>query len=159
MRWQGRQESDNVEDRREQSSDLDAGGGFCVPVGGKGGIAILVVVLVAGYYDIDLSPLLNDGDGVTYSQTQSANISPKDNELAKFTSVVLASTEDNWNELFQRMGKIYQPPKLVMYRRRHAHPLWYWPGGDGAILFSSRQNGVYRLVVLSRHENQTGRWR
>ncbi|CDG47696.1 KPN_02809 family neutral zinc metallopeptidase [Serratia symbiotica] len=114
MRWQGRRESDNVEDRRGQSSDLGAGGGFRVPVGGKGGIAILVVV--AGYYGIDLSPLLNGGDGVAYSQPQSTNISPKDNELAKFTSVVLASTEDNWNEVFQRMGKIYQPPKLVMYR-------------------------------------------
>lgn len=48
MRWQGRRESDNVEDRRGQSSDLGAGGGFRVPVGGKGGIAILAVVLVAG---------------------------------------------------------------------------------------------------------------
>lgn len=74
------------------------------------------MVLVAGYYGIDLSPLLNGGDRVPYSQPQSTNISPKDNELAKFTSVVLASPEDNWKELFQRMGKIYQSPKLVMYR-------------------------------------------
>lgn len=64
MRWQGRRESDNVEDRRGQSSDLGAGGGVRVPVGGKSGIAILVVVLMAGYYGIDLLPLLNDGDGL-----------------------------------------------------------------------------------------------
>lgn len=132
-----------------------------MPIGGNGGIAILVVV--AGYYGIDLllllNLLLNGGNGVAYSQPQSTNINPKDNELAKFTSVVLASTEDNWNGVFQHMGKIYQPPKLVIYRGVHAHPLWYWPGGDGDILLSSRQNGVYRLVVLSRHENQTGHWR
>jgi uncharacterized protein len=116
MRWQGRRESDNVEDRRGQSSGLGGGGGgFRVPRG-KGGIAILVVVLVAGYYGIDLSPLLNGGDVSPQTQQQSANISPKDDELAKFTSVVLASTEDNWKEVFQRMGKTYQPPKLVMYR-------------------------------------------
>ena len=115
MRWQGRRESDNVEDRRGQSSGL-GGGGFRVPVRGKGGIVILVVVLVAGYYGIDLSPLLNGGNVAPQGQQQSANISPKDDELAKFTSVVLASTEDNWKEIFQRMGKTYQPPKLVMYR-------------------------------------------
>ena len=83
---------------------------------GKGGIVILVVVLVAGYYGIDLSPLLNGGNVAPQGQQQSANISPKDDELAKFTSVVLASTEDNWKAIFQRMGKTYQPPKLVMYR-------------------------------------------
>ncbi|PYB33126.1 neutral zinc metallopeptidase, partial [Serratia marcescens] len=117
MRWQGRRESDNVEDRRGQSSGLGGGGGgFRVPVRGKGGIVILVVVLVAGYYGIDLSPLLNGGNVAPQGQQQSANISPKDDELAKFTSVVLASTEDNWKEIFQRMGKTYQPPKLVMYR-------------------------------------------
>ncbi|MEX3175587.1 neutral zinc metallopeptidase, partial [Serratia quinivorans] len=61
MRWQGRRERDNVEDRRGQSSGLGGGGGgFRVPRG-KGGIAILGVVLVAGYYGIDLSPLLNGG--------------------------------------------------------------------------------------------------
>ncbi|MFI8416523.1 KPN_02809 family neutral zinc metallopeptidase [Serratia sp. NPDC078593] len=113
MRWQGRRESDNVEDRRGQSSG--GGGGFRPPIRGKGGIVLIVVVLVAGYYGIDLSPLLSGGD-VSTSQQQSASISPKDDELAKFTSVVLASTEDNWREVFQRMGKTYQPPKLVMYR-------------------------------------------
>lgn len=115
MRWQGRRESDNVEDRRGQSSGI-GGGGLRVPVGGKGGLVILVVVLVAGYYGIDLTPLLNGGDVTATQSQQSTSISPKDDELAKFTSVVLASTEDNWKEVFQKMGKTYQPPKLVMYR-------------------------------------------
>lgn len=116
MRWQGRRESDNVEDRRGQSSGIGGGGGLRVPVGGKGGLVILVVVLVAGYYGIDLTPLLNGGDVTTTQSQQSTSISPKDDELAKFTSVVLASTEDNWKEVFQKMGKTYQPPRLVMYR-------------------------------------------
>lgn len=116
MRWQGRRESDNVEDRRGQSSGIGGGGGLRVPVGGKGGLVILVVVLVAGYYGIDLTPLLNGGDVTATQSQQSTSISPKDDELAKFTSVVLASTEDNWKEVFQKMGKTYQPPKLVMYR-------------------------------------------
>lgn len=58
MRWQGGRESNNVEDRRGQSSGL--GGGFRLPIRGKGGIVLLIVV-VAGYYGVDLTPLLTGG--------------------------------------------------------------------------------------------------
>ena len=55
MRWQGRRESDNVEDRRGQSgSPMGGGGGFRLP-SGKGGIVLLIIVLVAGYYGVDLT--------------------------------------------------------------------------------------------------------
>lgn len=112
MRWQGRRESNNVEDRRSAGSG--GGGGFRVPMGGKGGIIIVVVVLIAGYYGIDLTPLLGGGGGQPVTQTQ--QVSPRDDELAKFTSVILASTEDTWKTLFQQEGKQYREPKLVMYR-------------------------------------------
>lgn len=116
MRWQGRRESDNVEDRRGSSS---GGGGFRPPIGGKGGLVILIVVLVAGYYGVDLTPLLNGGDPMSQTQTQQrapSSISAKDDQYAKFTSVVLADTEDTWKPIFQKMGRTYQEPKLVMYR-------------------------------------------
>lgn len=115
MRWQGRRESDNVEDRRGQSSGGGGGGGLRIPLRGKSGIVILVVVLVAGYYGIDLTPLIN-GDQPASNQQSSQSISPHDDEMAKFTSVVLASTEDTWQEIFQQMGQTYRDPKLVMYR-------------------------------------------
>ncbi|CNI07704.1 ypfj protein%2C zinc metalloprotease superfamily [Yersinia massiliensis] len=116
MRWQGRRESDNVEDRRGNSS---GGGGFRPPIGGKGGLVILIVVLVAGYYGVDLTPLLNGGDPMSQTQTQQrapSSVSAKDDQYAKFTSVVLADTEDTWKPIFQKMGRTYQEPKLVMYR-------------------------------------------
>ncbi|WP_145541169.1 neutral zinc metallopeptidase [Yersinia alsatica] len=116
MRWQGRRESDNVEDRRGNSS---GGGGFRPPIGGKGGLVILIVVLVAGYYGVDLTPLLNGSDPMSQSQTQQSpprSVSVKDDQYAKFTSVVLADTEDTWKPIFQKMGRTYQEPKLVMYR-------------------------------------------
>ena len=119
MRWQGRRESDNVEDRRGDSTGSSGGlggGGFRVPRG-KGGLILLVVVLVAGYYGLDLTPLLNGEAPVGQTQTQSQQVnSPEDNQMAKFTSVILASTEDTWSQLFQKMGKQYQDPKLVLYR-------------------------------------------
>lgn len=117
MRWQGRRESDNVEDRRGDSSG--GGGGFRPPIGGKGGLVILIVVLVAGYYGVDLTPLLNGSDPMSQTQTQprlQSAVSAKDDQYAKFTSVVLADTEDTWKPIFQQMGRSYQEPKLVMYR-------------------------------------------
>ncbi|WP_227731173.1 KPN_02809 family neutral zinc metallopeptidase [Yersinia proxima] len=117
MRWQGRRESDNVEDRRGDSSG--GGGGFRPPIGGKGGLVILIVVLVAGYYGVDLTPLLNGSDPMSQTQTQprpQGSVSAKDYQYAKFTSVVLADTEDTWKPIFQKMGRSYQEPKLVMYR-------------------------------------------
>ncbi|WP_130830986.1 KPN_02809 family neutral zinc metallopeptidase [[Erwinia] mediterraneensis] len=113
MRWQGRRESDNVEDRRGQSSGI--GGGRIPLPRGKGGIILLIIVAVAGYYGYDLTPLLTGG-GTPAPSSQQRSISPQDDEAAKFTSVILATTEDTWDNLFQQMGKTYAAPKLVMYR-------------------------------------------
>ncbi|MFM5115513.1 neutral zinc metallopeptidase [Aeromonas hydrophila] len=109
MRWQDRRESNNVEDRRQQ------GGGGGIPIGGKGRLILLVVVMVAGYYGVDLSPLLSEP--TTQSQPQRQEMSqPAKDPLARFTSVILASTEDAWGEIFQQSGSRYQAPKLVLYR-------------------------------------------
>ena len=110
MRWQGKRESDNIEDRRAQSP---TNSGIRLPRG-KSGMVLLVVVLVAGYYGYDLTPLLSGGQS-TQSQTTAID-TEQDKTAAKFTSVVLASTEDVWRDLFQQMGKQYVAPKLVMYR-------------------------------------------
>ena len=116
MRWQGRRESDNVEDRRNSSGPGlgGGGGGFRLP-GGKGGIIILIVVVVAGYYGVDLTSMLT-GEPPVHQQSTQRSISPNDDEAAKFTSVILATTEDTWGQIFQKMGRTYQQPKLVMYR-------------------------------------------
>ncbi|MCU5774024.1 zinc metallopeptidase [Erwiniaceae bacterium BAC15a-03b] len=113
MRWQGRRESDNVEDRRNQSPSM-GGGRMRIPRG-KGGIALLIIVMVAGYYGYDLTPLLT-GEQPATQQSSQQSISPNDDEAAKFTSVILATTEDTWQKLFQKMDKPWQAPKLVMYR-------------------------------------------
>ncbi|HAK35203.1 MAG TPA: hypothetical protein DCM44_11425, partial [Pantoea sp.] len=70
MRWQGRRESDNVEDRRDQSPAYGGGGRQIRIPRGKGGIILLVVVAVAGYYGYDLTGLLTGGDVAPTSQQQ-----------------------------------------------------------------------------------------
>jgi predicted metalloprotease len=64
MRWQGRRESNNIEDRRDESGGpVIRGPGFRLP-GGKGGIILLVVVIFASYYGVDLTGLIT-GEPVT----------------------------------------------------------------------------------------------
>ncbi|KAA9000141.1 neutral zinc metallopeptidase [Affinibrenneria salicis] len=111
MRWQGHRESDNVEDRRGQSG---GGGGMRIPLRGKSGLVLLIIVLVAGYYGVDLTPLLS-GEPMSGQPGTSRNVSPQDEEAAKFTSVIFAMTEETWQEQFNRMGKTWRAPGLVMY--------------------------------------------
>lgn len=116
MRWQGRRESDNVEDRRGQSgSSMGGGGGFRLP-SGKGGMVLLIIILVAGYYGVDLTGMLT-GEPLSQQQTTSQrSMNSQDDEAAKFTKVILADTEDTWGAIFKDMGRQYRQPKLVMYR-------------------------------------------
>jgi len=117
MRWQGRRESDNVEDRRNQSGGPSMGGaGFRLPRG-KGGLVLLCIVMVAGYYGVDLTGLLT-GQPVDTPTQQQRTISPQEDEAARFTSVIFATTEDTWGQIFEKSGQQYQQPKLVMYRNR-----------------------------------------
>lgn len=117
MRLDDREESANVEDRRGNRSP--GGYGRRPMIGGKGGILLFVVVLVAGYYGIDLSPLLTGGGAMVGTESPGATTTyaptAEDQELGHFTSVILKTTEDAWTDVFQKMGRTYRPPRLVMY--------------------------------------------
>lgn len=111
MRWKGRRQSSNVDDRRRMS------------VGGKvagGGIGILVLAVVVALLGGDVSQFLGGGEsGFPVGGLQGgAPPTAAEDELAQFISVVLADTEDVWNEVFRSMGKQYREPKLVLYRDR-----------------------------------------
>jgi predicted metalloprotease len=112
MRWQNRDESTNVEDRRGRSSGL---GGIPIPRG-KGGLFMLVVVVVAGLYGIDLSPLLTGNVPMDSSVSRPYAPPAHEQEMARFTSVVLKTTEETWQDLFRKAGQTpYRAPKLVLY--------------------------------------------
>ena len=108
MRWDNERESDNVEDRR----------GFRVSRGMVGGgLGTIVLALVAMYFGLDPSILINQTQSPVVQSSPSVprSPSPEENRLAKFVSVVLADTEDTWNELFRRSGKKYREPTLVLF--------------------------------------------
>lgn len=104
MRWKGRRESSNVEDRRGISPKGIAGGGIGTIV------VILVIYLLGG----DPTSLLQN---VQNGETSNSNYveSEQDKELAQFVSVVLAETENTWHNIFQEKGANYTEPKLVLF--------------------------------------------
>jgi predicted metalloprotease len=109
MEWQGRRESDNVEDRRS------GGGGRGVAIGGGVSLLGLIVALVLG---VDPRVLFqgNRTNEVSYQQPSAPPQSQ--DSLKRFVSVVLADTEDVWREQFRKMGRTYQDPKLVLFTGR-----------------------------------------
>lgn len=111
MRWKGGRRSDNVEDRRGQSS----GGGL--RLAGGGGIGTVILVLVAMYFGVDPSLLLNMLSGEQPAVTSGPQLprSQAEQELAEFVSVVLAGTEDTWTAIFQSANRRYEEPKLVLF--------------------------------------------
>ncbi|MDM7925619.1 MAG: neutral zinc metallopeptidase [bacterium] len=104
MRWIGRRQSENVEDRRGMSPKTMVGGGL-------GTLIIVIIVLLLGGNPLEL--LQNMPEAETGMVGQST--SQEDNELAQFAKVVMADTEDIWGRLFQQAGGRYQPPVLVLY--------------------------------------------
>ena len=107
MRWQGRRESSNIEDRRSQGG----GGGFS---GKPGGILGLIIVLVGAYYGVDLSGFV-DSPSLTGQTATTQLASQEEEQLNKLSRVVLADTEDTWNAYFRSQGKQYQAPTMVLY--------------------------------------------
>jgi len=105
MRWKGRKESSNVEDKRGISPRGMVGGGI-------GTIAIVLVVLLLGG---DPTSILQNVQ--VDNQTTSSNYteSAQDKELAQFVSVVLAETENVWHQIFKEEGSAYREPKLVLF--------------------------------------------
>ena len=106
MRWQDREGSKNIEDRRGSSG----GGGR-----GAGGILGLIIVLVGAYYGVDLSGLVGGGLPVAQTQQQTRTPSQQEEQLKRLSEVTLRETEKVWGAYFNRMGKTYQDPVLVFY--------------------------------------------
>ena len=110
MLWKNGRRSDNIEDQRASGPRPGRRGGL---VGG--GIGTIVLALVAMYFGIDPSVVLNTAmtDPAPVESTQQRP--EAENAQARFVSMVLADTEDTWRVIFQQGGATYREPKLVLY--------------------------------------------
>ncbi|BAP57834.1 neutral zinc metallopeptidase [Thioploca ingrica] len=110
MRWENGRRSENVEDRRGKGVS---------PTFAGGGLGAIVIVLIAMYFGIDPTIILQQM-GVGNSNTESSRhepvtFSPEENALVDFVSVVLGDTEDTWQALFKSADHTYQNPVLVLF--------------------------------------------
>ena len=105
-------ESRNVEDRRGQ-------GGRRLGGGGKIGIGTIVLALIAMYFGIDPSVVLNTSEMMSPPAIESSQPgqprSAAEDETARFVSMVLADTEDTWGPIFKAGGAQYREPGMVLY--------------------------------------------
>jgi len=107
MRLDNEEESVNVEDRR------GSGGGM---LGGRGiGIGTIALALVAMYFGVDPSLVMNIGQGMSQNAPVEAKAISQDDTQAKFVAKVLGSTENTWEKIFQASGHEYPAPKLVLF--------------------------------------------
>lgn len=110
MRWRGRRQSENVEDRRGMRIGQSAG---------IGGIGLVAVYLISMYFGVDPSVLLS---GVQTSQvgsqsgsSQPYNETTTEAERRERIAVVLADTEDVWGAVMTGLHGSYRKPKLVLF--------------------------------------------
>lgn len=111
MKWIGRRESSNVDDRRGLSGGKIAAGG------GVAGIVIYLLYTLLSGNNIDPSQIQQQ---LSEQTNQSSQLTPEeqkaDDERAAFVKVVLAETEDVWNKIFTEKGQQYSEPTLVLFR-------------------------------------------
>lgn len=106
MNLSGRRQSSNVEDRRGKGGKIAVGGG----IGGA-----IVIALIAILMGKDPSSALQQLGSQTTEETEFV-ATKQEKEFEVFASQILASTEDVWTELFKKMGRTYEPPKLVLFK-------------------------------------------
>lgn len=106
MKWFGRRESDNVDDRRSMP------GGKVALGGGVIGIVVLLINMFMGGDTSQVLEQLQQQGG----QTEAVPLSAEDEEMGRFVRVVVADTEDAWKQIFSDNGMTYEEPQLVLFR-------------------------------------------
>jgi predicted metalloprotease len=111
MKWQGRRQSDNVEDRRGMSS-----GGKVVAGGGIIGIIILLVNLFGGENAQMITPVLEQMNQQQSSvPTEQRALTEEEKVLGEFVSTMFADNEDTWEKIFAENNLQYRQPKMVLF--------------------------------------------
>jgi len=118
MKWEGRKQSANVEDRRSSGGGRSRG----KTIGGLGCGGVIIAIILALVLGVDPSSMMSGG-GETYQQPtqqrQAADPNSLEEQLAVFCKVVLQDNEDVWGKLFPaQLGRNYNPPVLVLFTER-----------------------------------------
>lgn len=149
MRLTGRRESSNVDDRRRRSGSKKAG----IGIGGLV-IAALITWMMGG------NPLsvLNQVDlgSVMAGQETAYEPTAEEEALAKFSKQILAGTEDVWTQEFQKMGRTYEHPRLVLFTGNVQSGCGGASSSMGPFYCSADQSVYIDLSFFSQMKQQLG---
>ena len=153
MRLDGRRESSNVEDRRGMSGGKKAGLGI-------GGIIIAMAIayftggnpLEAGMQAAQQSM----GQNTEVSEGQQREFTEEEQALAKFSTQILAGTEDVWTKIFKEQGATYQVPTMVLYTDGTATACGQGSAAMGPFYCSGDQKLYIDLSFFTTMKKQLG---
>jgi predicted metalloprotease len=148
MRWRGREQSSNVEDRRGISRKKMVAGGTV------GTIIIALVIWILGGNPLQvLNNLQSSNSGNTTKESSGTQVN---DELTQFVSVVLKDTEDVWNTLFSQSGKTYREPILVIYSQATQSACGYSSSATGPFYCPGDEKVYIDLDFLQQLQQQLG---
>jgi predicted metalloprotease len=110
MKWIGRRQSDNVEDRRGMSS-----GGKTIVGGGIIGIIILLVNAFGGENAQMITPILEQFNQQQTTQTETRPLTEAEKTEGEFVKTLMADNEDVWAQIFEENGLTFEAPKLILF--------------------------------------------
>ena len=111
MKWEGRRQSDNLEDRRGMGNT-----GKVIAGGGALGLIFLLVQLFLGGDSAQVAQALENQLNQNTQQQQAVELTPEEKVVGQFISTVLASTEDTWHRVFREKGMTYREPKMILFK-------------------------------------------
>ena len=150
MRLDGRRESSNVDDRRRMRGGKKAG----IGIGGLV-IAALITWMMGGnplsvLTQADLGSMMTEQGGGSYEPTA------EEEALAKFSKQILAGTEDVWAQEFRKMGRTYEPPRLVLFTGSVQSGCGGATSSSGPFYCSADQSVYIDLSFFSQMRQQLG---
>ncbi|CAK9885587.1 MAG: putative protein [Candidatus Erwinia impunctatus] len=94
-------------------------GRFRIPRG-KGGVILLLLVMIAGYYIQDFTGPTRSAREVSAASVATAQQTDntQNDEAQKLTSALFDTVQASWKTIFQQAGNTWKPVGLVMYRDR-----------------------------------------
>ncbi|MEM1263601.1 MAG: neutral zinc metallopeptidase [Pseudomonadota bacterium] len=158
MRWRGRQQSQNVDDRRGQSGGRGRGGRVAMG-GGIGAIIMaLIAIFVFGQDPMQvLSQTMSQRQSPSSGPVQSIPRSAEEDEAAQFVSVVLRDTESVWSDIFAANGSRYTPPTLVLFTGSTDTACGYGSAATGPFYCPADQNVYIDLSFFAQLQRMGGR--
>jgi len=146
MKLDGRRTSSNVDDRRRK-------GGTTATLGIGGLVIVALITWLTGGNPLEVLT----GQLADFSQTGAEYVPPAEEDaMATFASQILAGTEDVWKKEFEKMGRKYTPPKMVLFTRATTSGCGSASSQTGPFYCPGDQTVYIDLSFFDQMQNQLG---